>query len=359
MLDLFLGIGLCACGLFAALSLNRNAREERHLFLAGWLAAYAVFFIGWIGAGRVSGAWGYGLAALASTAVMLPPVFQWFYTRAATGAPVRTHWPHFLLSVINLALVSTLGIAAQAQSIDGAIAVSLPPILAPLALAPVLFLMGMSAYPVLAYRAATAQKEALKETLSNDSVAAADWIRLWAGSTIILNLALIGASIAANTSPAALSLTMAISVAAISLQILFVAYKALSSNALASSGPSASAHVAHIEEPPRVDALKQHMAQHKPYLDSALTIDALSSQIGWPRDEVTRAIRETDANFFDYVNRHRVEEAKRLIANPANATISILSLGIDAGFGSKSSFNAAFRRHVGETPSQYRARVQL
>ncbi|MEO1240715.1 MAG: AraC family transcriptional regulator [Pseudomonadota bacterium] len=358
MLDLFLGIGLCACGLFAALSLNRDAREERHVFLAGWLAAYAVFFIGWIGAGRVSGAWGYGLAALASTAVMLPPVFHWFYTRAATGAPVKRLWPHFLPSVINLALMSALGVAAQAQSIDGAIAVSLPPMLAPLALAPVVFLTAMSAYPVLAYRAATAQKAALKETLSNDAVAAADWIRLWAGSTIVLNLALIGASIVANTSPAALSLTMAISVAAISLQILFVAYKALSSNALASSGPSASAQiVAHIEEPPRVNALKRHMAQHKPYLDSALTIDALSSQIGWPRDEVTRAIRETDANFFDYINRHRVEEAKRLIADPTNANISILSLGMDAGFGSKSSFNAAFRRHVGKTPSQYRASV--
>ena len=354
MLDLFLGIGLCACSLFAALALNRPRREERHIYLAGWLASYALFFIGWIGAGRIAGPWGFGLAALASSAVMLPPVFHWLYSRAATGKPVSTRWPHFIPAVGNLALMTALGLITSAQNVDGAIAVSLPPALNLLALAPVLFLLVTSAYPFFAYRAASARKAALKEAFSNEAVTATDWLRLWAASTIVLNLILIGASVAINMSAFALGPVMAASVAAISLQILFVAYKALSSNALTIGMEQGSRPSLPLNEPPRVQALDNYMTEHKPHLDAALTIDALANLLGWPREEITRAVRETDANFFDYVNRHRIEEAKRLLADPANADISILALGMDAGFGSKSSFNAAFRRHTNQTPSQYR-----
>lgn len=359
MLDLFLGIGLCACGLFAALALNRPVREERHIFLAGWLASYALFFIGWIGAGRIAGPLGFGLAALASSAVMLPPVFHWLYSRSATGAPVSALWPHFLPALGNLALMVALGFITSAQNVDGAIAVSLPPALRVLALAPVLFLLATSAYPFLAYRAASARKAALKETFSNDAVTATDWLRLWAVSTIILNLILIGASIAINMAALTLGPVMAASVAAISIQILFVAYKGLSANVLAIRIEQDTAPSGAIDEPPRVEALDAYMSEYKPYLDAALTIDALANSLGWPRKEVTRAVRETDANFFDYVNRHRIEEAKRLLADPANANVSILALGMDAGFGSKSSFNAAFRRHTSQTPSQYRSAAKL
>ena len=99
------------------------------------------------------------------------------------------------------------------------------------------------------------------------------------------------------------------------------------------------------------------MAGVKPFLKPDLTIGALADQLGWPREEVTRAVRVNDENFFDCINRYRVEEARRLIADPANADITLLSLAYDAGFGSKSTFNAAFRRRFGMSPSKFRAQA--
>jgi AraC-like DNA-binding protein len=61
-----------------------------------------------------------------------------------------------------------------------------------------------------------------------------------------------------------------------------------------------------------------------------------------------KAIRNTD-----FVNSYRVEEFKARAVDPANSNFSILAIALDAGFNSKSSFNQAFKKFTGKTPSQY------
>ena len=365
MLDLSLGFGLCVCALLAALTLSRRPLSETDAHLAGWLVSYALFFLGWIGAARLSGAFGFALAAIASSTIMLTPVFLWFFARAAAGDPVKMRWPHFLPALINLVLLITLAFSARADNIGGAITVSAPRMMAALAAAPVFLLLAVSAYPILAYRTAAPRESALKNFLSDETAVAFSWVRIWAATTVALNIALIAVSVASNAGGASIETITTIGAAIIAGQILFVAYKGLRSGAIpkayalveepAAGTPNAEAPDA--EAPARLAAFEAHMAAAKPFLRPDLSIGALADQLGWPREEVTRAVRANDENFFDCINRYRVEEAKRLIADPANRDITLLSLGLDAGFGSKSAFNSAFRRHLGITPSKFRAEI--
>jgi len=58
-------------------------------------------------------------------------------------------------------------------------------------------------------------------------------------------------------------------------------------------------------------------------------------------------------NFNSFINLYRVKEAKSLIANPKYSSYKILSIGYEAGFSSKTSFNRVFKKLVGCTPSEY------
>lgn len=71
---------------------------------------------------------------------------------------------------------------------------------------------------------------------------------------------------------------------------------------------------------------------------------------------VSQALNQGRAeSFFDYVNRYRVAEARQLLAQ---GEAGILEIGLQVGFNAKSTFNAAFRKLTGLSPSQWRAQAQ-
>ena len=59
-------------------------------------------------------------------------------------------------------------------------------------------------------------------------------------------------------------------------------------------------------------------------------------------------------NFYDLVNGYRVEEAKRLLVDPNSNNYTVLSIGFEAGFNSKTTFNTVFKKFTGLTPTAYR-----
>ena len=92
------------------------------------------------------------------------------------------------------------------------------------------------------------------------------------------------------------------------------------------------------------------------YLEPALTIGQVAKRSGYPEYLVSAVInRRLGGSFWDYVNRLRVEAVRARLADPAEVR-TILDLAYACGFTSKSTFNAAFKRQVGETPSGYRRR---
>jgi AraC-like DNA-binding protein len=60
----------------------------------------------------------------------------------------------------------------------------------------------------------------------------------------------------------------------------------------------------------------------------------------------------TGLKFSDYVARSRIEEARVLLYDPRRRMCEVAS---EAGFQSMSAFNRAFRRIVGQSPTEYRA----
>ncbi len=92
------------------------------------------------------------------------------------------------------------------------------------------------------------------------------------------------------------------------------------------------------------------------YREPALTIAQLAKRSGYPEYLVSAVInRRFGGTFWDYINRLRVEAVRVHLADGAD-TRTILDIAYDCGFTSKSTFNAAFKRQVGETPSHYRKR---
>ena len=90
------------------------------------------------------------------------------------------------------------------------------------------------------------------------------------------------------------------------------------------------------------------------YLEPALTIGQVAKRSGYPEYLVSAVInRRLGGSFWEYVNRLRVEAARERLADPDDAR-TVLDIAYACGFTSKSTFNAAFKRQVGQTPSGYR-----
>ena len=111
---------------------------------------------------------------------------------------------------------------------------------------------------------------------------------------------------------------------------------------------------------PRFDEVEARLAglmsEQALYREPALGIAQLARRSGYPEYLVSAVInRRLGGNFWEYVNRHRIEAVRACLAD-AEDRRGILEIAYDAGFTSKSTFNTAFRRIVGETPSAYRNR---
>lgn len=107
------------------------------------------------------------------------------------------------------------------------------------------------------------------------------------------------------------------------------------------------------------EKLRALMTEEQPFLESALTINDLSRMMDIPPHQLSRIInRHFGMNFFEFVNQYRIEYFKQLAANPKYQHYSLLGLGLECGFNSKSSFNRVFKEHTGLTPSAVRKQIE-
>jgi AraC-like DNA-binding protein len=101
--------------------------------------------------------------------------------------------------------------------------------------------------------------------------------------------------------------------------------------------------------------LEEVMSVEKPWLENELTLAELARRVDCTPHSLSQLLNDVvGVPFFDYVNRRRVEEVKRCLADPAYDAQPVLDVALDAGFNSKATFNAVFRKWAGCTPSEYR-----
>lgn len=103
--------------------------------------------------------------------------------------------------------------------------------------------------------------------------------------------------------------------------------------------------------------LEAFMELEKPWLENDLTLTQLAQRLETSSHHLSQLLNEDlGETFFDYVNRRRVTEVQRCLADPAYASQTLLAVALASGFNSKAAFNAAFKKHTGLTPSQFRLR---
>jgi len=101
--------------------------------------------------------------------------------------------------------------------------------------------------------------------------------------------------------------------------------------------------------------LVSYMDDESPYLESELTLTQLAQALSIPNNHLSQVINEQfELNFFDFINSYRVREAKTWLSDLVKSRATMLEIAFESGFKSKSTFNAAFKKHTGQTPSEYK-----
>jgi AraC-like DNA-binding protein len=107
----------------------------------------------------------------------------------------------------------------------------------------------------------------------------------------------------------------------------------------------------------KVEIIEKAIHQDKLFLESNINLERFAEQIGLkPRDISAILKMHYQSNFFEFINRYRVEEAKRLLVLPELKDETILEIIYKSGFNSPSAFHRFFKRMVGVTPTEYRQR---
>lgn len=107
---------------------------------------------------------------------------------------------------------------------------------------------------------------------------------------------------------------------------------------------------------PLAARLMTYMREERPYRNEGLTIAALAARLGEQEYRLRRLINRSlgHRNFAQFLNGYRLDEVRAALADPAQREVPILTIALDAGFGSLGPFNRAFREAEGTTPSEYR-----
>ncbi|WP_158250502.1 AraC family transcriptional regulator [Aquimarina sp. I32.4] len=95
------------------------------------------------------------------------------------------------------------------------------------------------------------------------------------------------------------------------------------------------------------------------YRDPDLSRDLVAEELGISPGYLSQIVNSiTDKNFSAYINSFRVEEVKQMIVDPDFHKYSLLAIGLEAGFKSKTTFYKTFKKETGSTPSEFRKERQ-
>lgn len=90
------------------------------------------------------------------------------------------------------------------------------------------------------------------------------------------------------------------------------------------------------------------------YRNPNLSLESVSEKLGISAGYLSRLINDTTKkSFSQFINQHRVLEVQKNLVSKDFAHYTILSIGLEAGFNSKASFNRNFKEIAGVTPQEY------
>lgn len=106
-----------------------------------------------------------------------------------------------------------------------------------------------------------------------------------------------------------------------------------------------------------LQVLDEFMEKQKPFLNENCNLQNIADNTGIAMHQLSSLVNnKLNKNFPDYINEFRICESKKLLIGEGAEKLTIEAVGFNCGFGSKSSFNKAFKKHTNITPSEFRLR---
>lgn len=107
-----------------------------------------------------------------------------------------------------------------------------------------------------------------------------------------------------------------------------------------------------------IDSLNSRLVEllenEKPYLDPEISLNNLANTLEVSPHNLSQLINSKfDMNFFELINKYRVDEFVNKIENGENKKLTLISIAYDCGFNSKSTFNRVFKNATGQTPTSF------
>jgi AraC-like DNA-binding protein len=99
--------------------------------------------------------------------------------------------------------------------------------------------------------------------------------------------------------------------------------------------------------------LGEVMKNEKPFLQPDFSLPELASRLRMSVHQLSQVINDgLGKSFFEMAAEYRIEEAKKMLKE--KPAIKVEEIAEEVGYSSKSSFNTAFKKLTGKTPSQWR-----
>jgi len=106
--------------------------------------------------------------------------------------------------------------------------------------------------------------------------------------------------------------------------------------------------------------INDYMLQSEPFLNPELSLKQLATELKTPERLLSGVINQySNQNFYDFINNFRIEKAKKLLAEDTLKKSTIQEIFYDSGFNSKSTFNLAFKKSTGITPTEFKKMQNL
>lgn len=109
---------------------------------------------------------------------------------------------------------------------------------------------------------------------------------------------------------------------------------------------------------PHFGRLLQLLEKEKIYRNPDLSRDLVAEQLNISSGYLSQIISTSaKSNFPDFINSFRVKEVKEMMADPEFEKYNLLSIGLEAGFRSKTTFYSTFKKETGLTPAEYKKQI--
>jgi AraC-like DNA-binding protein len=108
------------------------------------------------------------------------------------------------------------------------------------------------------------------------------------------------------------------------------------------------------------EIILQYLEDKKPYLNPDYSLQMMVDDLNISRQKLSYLINSgQQKNFYKFINEFRIRDVKEKLLDHGFSHYSVLGIGLDCGFNSKTSFNRIFKEETGLTPSEFKKRFAV